>query len=877
MQRLILIRAAAVLVLTVGAPSVRASDPARISLNDKEYFEGPGFSFLVFHNNYEVGYQGGLQMIENGERVLDSGDLLLVPKPGQRPASQRVLRRVVDRAAGTATVFGDLGDLGGYRLVCRADGSRMAITLALDEPVNWSRFAQGGFRIALYPGTYLDRSYQSDSASGVFPHQYGGRILVASTSRLRVAQEDALHTVLIARPGGALSLIDQRQGSPQPWFVVLASLTPGSAEKEVTVEITPAIHPEWRRPPVIAISQVGYHPAQTKRAVIELDPRDTAGAPVTLYRLQLEGDRMPVKSAAAKPWGRFLRYQYETFDFSEVREPGMYVLESRGVSAGPFEIRATLYQEAWKPTLEYFLPVQMCHVAVQEGSRTWHGACHLDDARQAPLGLVHIDGYQQGQRETLFADDEHIPGLDWGGWHDAGDHDLPGGSIATTTLYLALAEEEFHPLLDQTSIGRPHRMVLLHLADGKQDIIQQIEYGVEGLLASYQVAGHIFPGIIERSRQGYSHLGDPVNITDNRVDDPASAAKDDRWAFTNHNTGLQYEAVQALAAASRALRASDPALAEESLRAGTEIYGYEQRNAPVYAPNAYVPRDSGFRSQEISAAAELLLTTGERRYRDRLVALLPYLHKATAEEFAAGPGWTLVRALAAVPDAEFKTAVLGYARQWKTLLTKWTGSNPYGVPLPPAVTDPDYRLEERSGIHSSFVWGSGWNLQVDALRQYYLHKSLPDLFDAEPLYNVLNFVLGCHPANSQSFVSGVGASSAIPAYGFNRADWSYIPGGVISGASLVKPDMMELKTFPFLWYQTEYVIHGAASYIFDVLATDKLLSPAPPHGWAARPASRIPTAVTWSAPSRSTISRRCSSSPTSTRSRSGAAGCSART
>jgi len=70
-------------------------------------------------------------------------------------------------------------------------------------------------------------------------------------------------------------------------------------------------------------------------------------------------------------------------------------------------------------------------------------------------------------------------------------------------------------------------------------------------------------------------------------------------------------------------------------------------------------------------------------------------------------------------------------------------------------------------------------------------------------------------------------NSAIPAYGFNRADWSDIPGGVI-GASLIKPDMMELKVFPFLWYQTEYVIHGAASYVFDVLATDKLLNETSP-------------------------------------------------
>jgi hypothetical protein len=35
---------------------------------------------------------------------------------------------------------------------------------------------------------------------------------------------------------------------------------------------------------------------------------------------------------------------------------------------------------------------------------------------------------------------------------------------------------------------------------------------------------------------------------------------------------------------------------------------------------------------------------------------------------------------------------------------------------------------------------------------------------------------------------------------------------------------MELKKFPFLWYQTEYVIGGAATYIFDLLATENLVS-----------------------------------------------------
>jgi hypothetical protein len=484
-----------------------------------------------------------------------------------------------------------------------------------------------------------------------------------------------------------------------------------------------------------------------------------------------------------------------------------------------------VYEKAWRPTLEYFLPAQMCHVAVREGIRTWHGACHLDDASQAPAGKVYIDGYRQGERETRFADNEHISGLDWGGWHDAGDNDLPGGSIAMTTLALALAQEEFRPKVDVTTVRRPDREVLVHAPDGRLDMIQQIEYGVEGLLAGFRAAGHIFPGIIESTNRQYGHLGDPVNITDNRVYDAKSNPRmDDRWAFTNRNTGLQYESVQALAAAARVMKESSPALAKEALAAAAKLWDYEQAHPPVYPVNAYVPHDSGFRAHEIAAAAEMLLTTGEARYRDRLIALVPVFKGISAGQFASVGGAALVRALPAVQNDEFRSAVTALAKKWKAVAEKYTASNPYGVQFPPEISSPEYKLESRSGIHSGFVWGHGWDLQAGALKAYYFHKHLPELFDRDAVFRLVDYVLGCHPANNESFVSGVGARSPLIAYGYNRADWSHIPGGVISGNSLVKPDLMELKEFPFLWYQTEYVIGGAATYIFDVLAAEKLAS-----------------------------------------------------
>ena len=95
----------------------------KITLNDQEYFSGPGFSFLLFHNNYQVGYQGGLQMILNDERVLDSGDLFLETKPGEPRPQLRALRREVNPAQGLATVFGEIADWNsGYQLQVKSDG-----------------------------------------------------------------------------------------------------------------------------------------------------------------------------------------------------------------------------------------------------------------------------------------------------------------------------------------------------------------------------------------------------------------------------------------------------------------------------------------------------------------------------------------------------------------------------------------------------------------------------------------------------------------------------------------------------------------------------------------------------------------------------------
>lgn len=808
---------------------------AQIVLNEKEYFEGPGIKFLLFHNNYMGGYQGGLQLVQNGERILDTGNILLSAKPGARAPRPAIARREVDRTSGTATVIGEIPEWSsGYRITTRTDGRRLIVRLALDKAVDWSQIEAAGFQISLFPTTYHSKSYQGDSGAGVLPRQYSGKtVLVDRCRTIRIAQEDPLHAVTFTQSSGALRLVDGRNHNIQAWFAIHALLTPGSAERELEVVIHPALNPSWRRPPVIGISQVGYHPRQPKRAVIELDARDKPEGQARLVKMTLEGDRAVVKQAALKDWGLFHSYRYGIFDFSEVSQPGVYLVEYAGQKAGPFRIAPDLFAGAWQPTLQVFIPTQMCHVQVREGSRVWHGACHLDDAQQAPANTEFIDGYAQRDRETKYGDNEHVPGLDWGGWHDAGDHDIPAGSLCGTIEGLALAREEFQASLDTTSIHRDRRLVLLYEPDGKDDLLQQIAYGAEWLLAAYRAAGHILPGVIERTSAMYVTKGDMASTTDNRVYDASlkpyefrnerSGTLDDRWVFTNRNTGLQYRTAQTLAMSHRVLKEAEPGLAAECLRVAEQLWKEERGRTPAWGPGAYTPRDSGFRDLEASATAELLLTTRKPEYRAHLLTLGQPLAKMPAASFASGPAMALVRARGVIEDAGFLEMLDRRMGEWQQIANKRIASSPYGVLYPEEVTGPGFKLESRSHVHSGFVWGHGWTLQSAAMRHYFFHKQYPKLFGPEVVLNTVNYVLGCHPATNESFVSGVGAHSTLAAYGFNRADWSYQHGGIISGTSLIKPDLLELKNpFPFLWYQTEIVINAAGTWIFDVLAAERL-------------------------------------------------------
>jgi endoglucanase len=82
------------------------------------------------------------------------------------------------------------------------------------------------------------------------------------------------------------------------------------------------------------------------------------------------------------------------------------------------------------------------------------------------------------------------------------------------------------------------------------------------------------------------------------------------------------------------------------------------------------------------------------------------------------------------------------------------------------------------------------------------------------VFRAIDVLTGHHPGSDISLVSGVGAVSKEVAYGSNRADFSFIPGGVVPGVLILKPDFPENREdWPFMWGQNEYVVNTGSSWI----------------------------------------------------------------
>ena len=815
-------------------------------LGEKGYFSNYGVDVMAFDDIYPEGHQGGVSIIMHGHRIATNGDIRLEHTPGQWQPVPKQRNRTVDEKNNEIVSYMSYPDSSrhmvgfnpmiypdlhfNYTVRVKGEGNSVRVTVDLDRPIPAEYAGKVGFNMELFPGALFGKSWLMDGQSGIFPRQPNGPTQqwdsnidkawdnnnmkktpgdIADFNKLArkdgynpiiaddivsepyaigksftVCPEDEYSRFTIVSEKSDLKLYDGRMNHNNGWFVVHCDIPAGATTAAVSWVITPNVEKDWVYSPVIQTSQVGYHPSQSKVAVIELDKRDMEIKTAQLFRLGKNG-REKVADIKPERWGNFLRYNYLKCDFTGIKDEGMYQIQYGDSQFTLFRIAKDVYDRGvWQPVLEYFLPVQMCHMRVNEKYRVWHDFCHLDDARMAPA-LNHIDGYRQDDNtRTKYKPGDFVSSLNRGGWHDAGDFDLRVESQSGESYILALAHEAFGVDYDATSIDQNKLVTEIHQPDGKSDLLQQVEHGALSVVGGYRALGRLYRGIICNDLRQYVLLGDAGSMTDN-----VKGNDDDRWVFTEDNPPREFTTAAHLAAVSRVLKGFNDTLSVQSLDVARELFKVTRE-------------DNKSTSAKIHAAVELYLTTGEDVYKSYLLSKQDYI-----VENIDRVAWFLGRADKAMADAKFSKAIRKALVEYSKRIEEQGAETPYGIPYRP------------------HIWGAGWGIQSFGFNQYFLNKSYPDLFKADYIFNALNFVLGCHPgSNTASFASGVGAVSATVGYGLNRADWSYIPGGVISGTALIRPDFPELLTFPFLWQQTEYVLGGGSShYMFLVLAAQQLL------------------------------------------------------
>ncbi|MEZ0486821.1 cellulase N-terminal Ig-like domain-containing protein [Fibrella aquatica] len=808
-----------------------------LKLNKLEYFETQGVNVLVYNNLFTGGFNdeknAGIELIHHGVRTAQGGAVRLSHTPEQWDLVPNISNRKVNTATQTIEATLKYADYDfESRVVVTAKGKGVEIAVYLDKPIPKALEGSAGFNLEFLPSQYWQKAYLMDGRYNRFPRYVVGNTVTKPNSEkpkqykgyktsddrgtgkyidplpletgrtLLLAPDEPERLVKITSADADLMLFDGRMLAQNGWFVVRSLLPAGKTGKVLSWTVEPNAIPGWVREPNIGFSQVGYMPSQAKVAVIELDKKDKPLATSTLFKIGDDGKATKVFTGKIASWGNYFKYNYVKFDFSSVKTPGIYYIQYGSIKTNNFLIQDNVYDKITDATSDIWIPIHMDHMFVNEAYRVWHGEPFKEGYRQAPPNTDHFDLHAQGPKtDTKYKALELIPGLNVGGFFDAGDFDIETGSNIGVVQNFVRTWESFKPLRDQTFVDQKQRYVDLHRPDGTPDVLQFIEHGTLNLVAQAEIVGHMTQTLSNAVLDNYHHLGDAASLTDGLPYDPklgpyevaadgrSSGVKDDLWAFTSRNPGLDLSAATMFAAASRALKGYNDDLSARALKQSKRLL---KESTELMANRSQDSLGRRGRGADIGTNLQLYISTGEKEYVDKFQqALWPALDRNLT--------FALLTALDAIPhmDAAYKAKLQPYIVKYKAYIENLEKDNPYGVPI---------------GLRN---WAGSGDVINFGTTICFASKYFPDIISESHAYKAANYLYGCHPYHNYSLVATVGATRPKAVfYGNNRADFSFIPGNVAPGLLFRQPDHFEnYDDWPFFWGQNEGTIGGNTSYL----------------------------------------------------------------
>jgi hypothetical protein len=534
-----------------------------------------------------------------------------------------------------------------------------------------------------------------------------------------------------------------------------------------------------RYSPAIHVNQVGYLPAQSKKAMIgfylgSLGEMDVAGAVTpAVFKIidaasgkeAFTGNLAPRRDIGFP----FVCYQnvFEA-DFSGVKTPGEYRLQVPGLGASfPFFIDDGI-AAAFARTYALGIYHQRCGTANEMPfTRFTHDACHTAPA-EVPTMSSRFDfvnqtlaGYAADENKNP---DQTAPPLKnvaaslypfvnkgpvdvRGGHHDAGDYSKYTANSAWFIHYLVFAADNFPGAAGLDNLGLPES------GDGKSDLLEEAKWEADFLAKMQDADGGFYFLVYPREREYETDVlpdhGDPQIVYPK-------------------TTAVTAAAVAALAqcASSPTFKRQFPEAAALYLEKAKKGWAFLERAIAKYGKDGAYQKithygDDSIHNDELAwAACELFLATGDTTFQDKLVDWLKPSDPATRFW-----GWWRMYGCWGNATRDYAFAARSGRIQRERLNPSLLADCENEII---ATADDQWHRSQASAYGTSFpaetkaTRTAGWYFSSDAAFELAVACQLdfPPLNDPRPKYveamlGNLNYEAGCNPVNV-TYLTGLG-------------------------------------------------------------------------------------------------------------------------
>jgi endoglucanase len=490
--------------------------------------------------------------------------------------------------------------------------------------------------------------------------------------------------------------------------------------------------------PRVRVNQVAYLPDGPKNATLVTEA--TTALP---WELRNDAD-VVVATGTTTPRGEDATSgeNVHSIDFSGYTTGGTgFTLSADGETSHPFDIDGAAYAKLRHDALKFYY-TQRSGTEILDGLRPGYGR---------PAGHV---GVAPNTGDTAVGCPAEYPagggpGCDYtldvtGGWYDAGDHGkyVVNGGISVHQLMSEFERTKVAATAKASTLG-DSTLNLPESGNGVPDILDEARWELEFLLSMQVPAGKPYAGMAHHKIHDDNWTGLPllphVDPQPRHLHKPSTAAT--------------LNLAAAAAQCARLFAPYDGAFSDQCLGAARTAWAAAMANPAIYATAADGTGGGPYDDNDVSdefywAAAELYLTTGEKRFADEILASPVH----TSDVFRAeGFDWKWTGALgrlelATIPNGlpgrdAVRASVLVGADKYLAAMA----AHPYGLPYAPP-----------SGL---FDWGSN-NL---VLNNMVVMATAYDLSGQakyrDGVLEGMDYILGRNALN-QSYVTGYGENAS---------------------------------------------------------------------------------------------------------------------